>query len=114
MCGIKTTFMITQGCVAFSMEKNSSHLKKFTLTSLLALVTIMRYVWKENLKNGQNVLEKCQNVVMRYYNTITCFRCHSKKVKNGRVRVEAGRKSLTEEYSNDKTPEEKIKAIICT
>ena len=43
MCGIKTTFMITQGCVAFSMEKNSSHLKNFTLTSLLALVTIMRY-----------------------------------------------------------------------
>ena len=44
MCGIKTTFMITQGCVAFSMEKNSSHLKNFTLTSLVALVTIMRYV----------------------------------------------------------------------
>ena len=43
MCGIKTTFMITQGCVAFSMEKNSSHLKNFTLTSLVALVTIIRY-----------------------------------------------------------------------
>ena len=46
--------------------------------------------------------------------TITCFRCHSKKVKNGRARVQAGRKSLTEEYSNEKTPEEKRKAIICT
>ena len=53
MCGIKTTFMITQRCVAFSMEKNSSHLKNFTLTSLLALVTIIMYekrlLWKSVL-----------------------------------------------------------------
>ena len=47
--------MITQGCVAFSMEKNSSHLKNFTLTSLLALVTIIRYDWRLTLVWDQNL-----------------------------------------------------------
>ena len=75
--------MITQGCVAFSMEKKSSHLKNFTLTSLLALVTIIRYeqmvaeesnlwkvtAWKDVLnlfvqrkKRGQLRLVQCRRL----------------------------------------------------
>ena len=65
-------------------------------------------IWKENLKNGQNVLEKWHNVVMRYYSHL--FQMPPKKVKHGGARVDAGRKSLTGEYSNDKTMEEKKKA----
>ena len=65
-------------------------------------------IWKENLKNGQNVLEKWHNVVMRYYSHL--FQMPPKKVKHGGARVDAGRKSLTGEYGNDKTMEEKKKA----
>ena len=45
---------------------------------------------------------------MRYYSHL--FQMPPKKVKHGGARVDAGRKSLTGEYGNDKTMEEKKKA----
>ena len=33
----------------------------------VVLIFVSGLIWKENLKNGQNVLEKWHNVVMRYY-----------------------------------------------
>ena len=52
--------------------------------------------------------KKWHNVVMRYYSHL--FQMPPKKVKYGGARVDAGRKSLTGEYGNDKTMEEKKKA----
>ena len=74
----------------------------------VVLIFVSGLIWKENLKNGQNVLEKWHNVVMRYYSHL--FQMPPKKVKHGGARVDAGRKSLTGEYGNDKTMEEKKKA----
>ena len=48
MCGIKTTFIITQGCMSHSVWKtNSSHLKNFTPTSQLMQLTIFRYDFRK-------------------------------------------------------------------
>ena len=47
--------------------------------------------------------KKWHNVVMRYYSHL--FQMPPKKVKHGGARVDAGRKSVTGEYSNDKTME---------
>ena len=74
----------------------------------VVLIFVSGLIWKENLKNGQNVLEKWHNVVMRYYSHL--FQMPPKKVKHGGARVDEGRKSLTGEYGNDKTMEEKKKA----
>ena len=44
MCGIKTTFMITQGCVAFSMDKKFLSLEKF-YTNIVTGVSDYYEVW---------------------------------------------------------------------
>ena len=46
MCGIKTTFMITLGCVAFSMDKKFLSLEKF-YTNIVTGVSDYYQVWGE-------------------------------------------------------------------
>ena len=52
----------------------------------VVLIFVSGLIWKENLKNGQNVLEKWHNVVMRYYSHL--FQMPPKKVKHGGVQGE--------------------------